>query len=135
MRLALALLIVGFAGTAVASPVVSTKLADADIARLRGCWRVRGATETWTFRPHGAHGLDVIRELGRDAVEAVRARIPRSVMVSATDHTFAFTAAGRIHGLMMVVALAGETLEVSVFSNHDGRRYAFTGNNLVAERC
>jgi hypothetical protein len=133
VRVALALLLV--TGTAVADPVVTRRLADATIASLAGCWHVRGQSETWTFKPNAEHGLDVVRELGRDAVEAQRARIARPLMFSTKDHDFAFAAAGRIHGLMAIFKLDHATLQGSWFATHDGKSYFFTGNNLVAERC
>lgn len=133
MRAALALLVL--TGTAAANPDVTHRLSTTSIATLAGCWRVHGSAETWTFRANPNHGLDVVRELGRDAFEAERARIPRPVMFSTKDHDFAFTAAGRIHGLMVIFKIDHAALHASYFSSHDGKSYFFTGNNAVAERC
>ena len=133
MRVALALLFV--AATAAADPNVTQRLSDDSIASLAGCWRVRGDTETWTFQANADHGLDVVRELGRDAVEATRARIARPLLFSLKDHDFAFGAAGRIHGLMAIFTIDHGALHASWFSTHDGKSYFFTGNNVVAERC
>lgn len=133
MRVAIALLFI--AGTAAADPVVTHRLSDDALAQLGGCWRVRGSSETWTFHADADHGLDVVRELGRDASEAKRARIARPVMFSTKDHDFAFAAAGRIHGLMAIFKIDRAVLQASWFSTHDGKSYFFTGNNVIAERC
>ena len=131
MRAALTLLFL----TGVAAADVTHTLSDSAISTLTGCWRVHGEKETWTFRANGNHGLEVVRELGRDAVEAARARLPRPVMFSPEDHDFAFAAAGRIHGLMVIFTIDHAVLRASYFSSHDGKSYFSTGNNVVAERC
>jgi hypothetical protein len=133
VRVALALLFI--AGTAVADPDVTQQLPADAIATLGGCWHVRGEKETWTFKPTADHGLEVVRELGRDAVESPRARIARPVMFSTKNHDFAFSAAGRIHGLMAVFKIDRATLQASWFSTHDGKSYFFTGSNVVVVRC
>ncbi|MEP6858985.1 MAG: hypothetical protein ABJE66_00095 [Deltaproteobacteria bacterium] len=133
MRVALALLFV--AGTAVADPDVKQQLPDDAIATLDGCWCVRGEKETWTFKPNADHGLDVVRELDRDAVESPRARIARPVMFSTKNHDFTFAATSRIHGSMAIFKIDGATLQTSWFSTHDGRSYFFTGTNVVVVRC
>ena len=133
MRLVLALVLV--ATTAAADPDVTRRLPDAASKTLVGCWHVRGETETWTFNATSDHGLEVVRELGRDAAEADRARIARPVLFSPKDRDFAFAAAGRIHGLMAIFNIDHTTLHASWFSTHDGKSYFFTGNNVVADRC
>lgn len=133
VRAALALWLL--AGTASADSDVTHNLSATQIATLAGCWRVHGTTETWTFRANANHGLDVVRELGREAMEGDRARIPHPVMFSNKNHNYAFTAAGRIHGVMVVFKIEHATLSASFFSTHDGKSYFFTGNNAIAERC
>ena len=133
MRVALAVLFV--TGTAAADPDVTRRLPDDATTTLAGCWRVRGDKETWTFTATADHGLEVVRELGRDAAEATRARIARPVMFSTKDHSFAFAAAGRIHGLMAIFTIDHAALHASWFSTHHGKSYFFTGSNVVADRC
>lgn len=103
------------------------------IATLTGCWR-RDASERWTFRPDGKHGLVVVRELA-DATYADRARIPQQVTYDPTSETFGFGAAGRIHGLVMLFQIVHNTLETSVYTSYTPGAYAWTGNTWTLKRC
>lgn len=125
MNVAVALALIA-AATPSTSPVTHD-LSDRDRASLTGCWMSRDH-ETWTFRAHGAHGLEVVRDASGT---------PSSVMYAPKTDSFAFAAAGRIHGLMLIFTLDRDhaRIDASVFSKHDNRGYFFTGNNLALHRC
>jgi hypothetical protein len=112
---------------------VTTEIPAQAIATLTGCWR-HDAHETWTFRKNGAHGLDVVRELG-DEMYADRARIPRPVNYDPTTKTFGFGAAGRIHGLMMLFQIDHAILKTDIYSSHTPGSYGWTGNRWTLKRC
>ena len=124
-------LLVAVAPTPSASPVTQD-LSDRDRASLTGCWMSRGH-ETWTFRAHGAHGLEVVL----DSSDSPRRRNPSSVMYAPKADDFAFATAGRIHGLMMIFTLDRDhaRIDAYVFSKHDNRGYFYTGNSIVLTRC
>lgn len=115
------------------APPVTTALPASAISDLAGCWRA-DRNETWTFRADGDHGLAVVRELA-DATYADRARIPRSVLFDPAQDNFAFAAAGRIHGLMMVFRVARGTISADVYTSHDGKSYGWTGSSMTLQRC
>lgn len=112
---------------------VTTEIPPQAIATLTGCWR-HDRHETWTFRANGAHGLDVVREIG-DEPHADRARIPRPVNYDPTTKTFGFGAAGRIHGLMMLFQIDHATLKTDIYSTHTPGSYYPTGNSWTLKRC
>jgi hypothetical protein len=112
---------------------VTSELPASAITTLTGCWR-HDASETWTFRPEGKHGLVVVREL-RDVLYADRARIPEPVNYDPTTQTFGFGAAGRIHGLMMLFQIEHGTLKNAVYTSHERGSYVWTSNSWTLKRC
>jgi len=129
----LLLLLVALGGTAAADPV-TTALPVSAIRDLTGCWRWSSAHETWTFRAKGPHGLEIVREV-TDRAYAERARLPRDVMYDPTVGTFAFTAAGRIHGLMFLFQRKGDQLVGDVYTSHTPGSYARTGDTVSLVHC
>jgi hypothetical protein len=126
MNAAIALAVIA----AAAPSTVTQDLPDADRATLVGCWTSRDH-ETWTFRTHGDHGLEV----ERDSRDSHRRGTASAVMYAPKTGSFAFATAGRIHGLMMIFRIDHGRIDASVFSKHDERGYFFTGNNLALARC
>jgi hypothetical protein len=131
MRVALAIVLL--AGSADADPTVTATLDDHAITALAGCWTSHG--ERWTFRKHGDHGLQVIRDVG-DESYAERARIPRDVLFDPKASTFGFGAAGRIHAALFVFAIRSNHLDAWPYWKPDGAKgYAWSGNMWTFVAC
>jgi hypothetical protein len=105
---------------------------------LTGCWTT--AYERWIIRASGAsgaHTLEVVRtpDDADFAGYTARAKIPQPLMFDPTVGNYAFAAAGRIHGLLILFEIKRDTLAASVFTSHDGHSYAWTGNNMTLVPC
>jgi hypothetical protein len=133
MRAAVAIALLAAPAAADPAATATTTLDDHAIAALAGCWKSHG--ERWTFRRHGDHGLEVIRDVG-DASYAERARIPRDVLFDPKANTFGFGAAGRIHAELFVFVIRGDHLEAWPYWKPDGAKgYAWSGNEWTLVAC
>jgi len=133
----LALLVVmSLLASGVAVADIVRDIAPTQRTQLAGCWRAGG--EIWRIRPIGTSGLEIVRtpaDASMSPYYAQRAAIAREILFDTKAGSFAFVAAGRIHGLMMIFLPKGDALAGSWFTTHDGRSYVFTGNNVTMTRC
>ncbi len=106
------------------------------LAAVAGCW-AHGEHERWEITPQPGGRAIVRRVIGGPAGARMgrRARLESELMYQPAEERYAFAAAGRIHGLLLVFAVEGERLVVHPFGRRRGEPPRWTGSSYTLTRC
>ncbi|MBO6933606.1 MAG: hypothetical protein JJ863_01485 [Deltaproteobacteria bacterium] len=102
---------------------------------IDGCWETDG--ERWTIRREGRGRASVLRVVEGPRGERMgrRARLESELMFEPATGRFAFSAAGRIHGLLILFETEGDGLRATPFSRRRGLEPRWTGSTYTLTPC
>jgi len=105
------------------------------LALVDGCWETDG--ERWTIRREGRGRASVLRvvEGPRGRRMGRRARLESALMFEPSTGRYAFSAAGRIHALLILFTADGDGLQATPFTRRPGHDPRWTGSTYTLTPC